>query len=56
MEVFVKKCGFAVKLNQYVTEEKHRRFNEMIDKSYNQLSQTVNSAVAEARQALGVYI
>jgi len=54
MEFFVKKCGFAVKLNQYVTEEKHRKFNEMIDKSYYQLAQTVNSAVATARQTLGV--
>ena len=52
METFVKKCGFAVKLNQYVSEEKHQKFTTMIDKSYSQLESTVKSAVSDALQAL----
>jgi len=52
METFVKKCGFAVKLNQYVSEAKHHKFTIMIEKSYTQLETTVKSAVAAALQAL----
>jgi len=52
MEVFVKKCGFAVKLNQYVMEEKHEKFTKMIEKSYAQLEATVKAAVEGARLAL----
>jgi len=53
MEMFVKKCGFAVKLNQYVMEEtKHAKFTEMIEKSYHQLSSTVEVAISEAKKAL----
>eukprot|EP01125_Pyxidicula_operculata_P000299 TRINITY_DN1035_c0_g1_i3.p1 TRINITY_DN1035_c0_g1~~TRINITY_DN1035_c0_g1_i3.p1 ORF type:complete len:1398 (-),score=386.54 TRINITY_DN1035_c0_g1_i3:198-4391(-) len=52
MEVFVKKCGFAVKLNQYVMEEKHAKFTEMIEKSYHQLEATVKAAIEDAKKAL----
>jgi len=52
MEMFVKKCGFAVKLNQYVMEEKHAKFSVMIEKSYAQLSSTVEAAIQGAKKAL----
>jgi len=52
MEIFVKKCGFAVKLNQYVMEEKHEKFTKMIERSYAQLETTVKAAVEGARKAL----
>jgi len=52
MEIFIKKCGFAVKLNQYVGNEKNTKFNQLIENSYNDLKEIVNTAVTLARETL----
>jgi len=52
LEVFIKKCGFGVKLNQYVMEEKHAKFTQLLEKSYYSLEQTVKAAVEAAHNAL----
>uniref|UniRef100_A0A6B2KZ43 DOCKER domain-containing protein n=1 Tax=Arcella intermedia TaxID=1963864 RepID=A0A6B2KZ43_9EUKA len=54
MDIFIKKCGFAVRLNRYVIEEKHIKFAQMIESSYSQLSVTVEQAIADAKKVLDI--
>lgn len=52
MDLFIKKCAFAVRLNKYVMEEKHAKFTEMIEKSFSSLEVTVKAAIDAAAKAL----
>jgi hypothetical protein len=49
MEKFVRQCGFAIKFNKSLIDEKHKKFQEMVEKHYAELSTKVKERIASLR-------
>jgi len=49
MEKFVRQCGFAIKFNNSLIDETHKKFQEMVEKCYAELSAKVKERIASLR-------
>ena len=47
MSLFIKLCGFGIKLNRSIMTEEHEKFQTMVEQSYKNLSTQISQFTGE---------